>query len=97
MPNPLTPAAALFLLAAASLAANAEDTPQGVQQLLPRNAIASVDDPVFVPTAEASMPDDAWILGVVVGNEARAYSLNLLNRHEIVNDEAAGIPFAAVW
>ncbi|UCE03541.1 MAG: DUF3179 domain-containing protein [Candidatus Latescibacterota bacterium] len=97
MRAPLTPTAALLLLAGASLAARAEDTPRGVQQLLPRNAIASIDDPVFVPAAEASMPDDAWILGVVVGDEAHAYSLNLLNRHEIVNDEADGRAFAAVW
>jgi len=34
----------------------------------------------------------------VVEGQARAYSLNLLNRHEVVNDRAAdGTAFAVVW
>ncbi|MCH7548683.1 MAG: DUF3179 domain-containing protein [Candidatus Krumholzibacteriota bacterium] len=43
------------------------------------------------------IPDDAWILGVLINGEARAYDLNLLNHHEIVNDEVGGTPVAAVW
>ena len=54
-------------------------------------------DPQFVPAAEAALPDDAWILGVAVDGDARAYSLNLLNHHEVVNDVVGGRPLAAVW
>jgi hypothetical protein len=50
-----------------------------------------------VTAAEAEIPGDAWVLGVVVDGEARAYSLNLLNRHEIVNDRVGDKSFAAVW
>ncbi len=75
----------------------AETTPEGVTQLLERNAIPSIFDPTFVEAQEAKIPDDAWILGVVIEGEARAYSLNLLNHHEIVNDVVGGRPIAAVW
>ena len=34
---------------------------------------------------------------VVIDGEARAYSLNLLNHHEIVNAGISGLPIAAVW
>jgi len=78
-------------------ASKAEDVPKGYQQILPRGRIASVDDPRFVPARQARLAGDAWVLGVVVGGEARAYSLNLLNRHEIVNDRAGNASFAAVW
>ncbi len=75
----------------------AEDPPEGVEQILPRGGIPAVFDPVFVRAAKASIPDDAWVLGVVVEGEAKAYSLNLLNHHEIVNDRSGSTAFAAVW
>ena len=78
-------------------AAAAEEPPPGVEQIIPRGAIAAIFEPVFVPAAEADLPDDAWILGVGGGSEARAYSLNLLNQHEIVNDRLGDAPIAAVW
>ncbi len=75
----------------------AEKPPKGYQQVLPRGRIASVDKPRFVPAAKARIPMEAWVFGVVVEGQARAYSLNLLNRHEIVNDRVGGTSFAAVW
>lgn len=71
--------------------------PEGVEQLLPRGGIPAIFDPKFVPASSARIPDDAWVLGVEIGGEARAYSLNLLNRHEVVNDTIAQQPVAAVW
>lgn len=73
------------------------DLPDEFRQLLPRGRIASVDQPEFVSAAEAEISDDAWVLGVVDDGQAKAYSLNLLNRHEVVNDELGGRPIAAVW
>jgi hypothetical protein len=33
----------------------------------------------------------------VIEGEAHAYSLNLLNHHEVVNDRFGDTPVAAVW
>jgi hypothetical protein len=73
------------------------DLPPGFEQILKRGALASIDSPVYVSANEAEMPADAWVLGVLIEGEARAYSLNLLISHEVVNDEIAGQPVAAVW
>jgi hypothetical protein len=78
-------------------AQDSEEPPEGVEQIVPRGAIPAVFEPHFVPAHEAEIQPDAWVLGVVVDGEARAYSLNLLNRHEIVNDKIGEKAFAAVW
>jgi hypothetical protein len=75
----------------------AQDRPLGFEQILPRGRIAAVDEPVYVSAAAARIPEGAWVLGVVIGGQALAYSVNLLNAHEVVNDEVNGQPFAAVW
>jgi carotenoid cleavage dioxygenase-like enzyme len=67
------------------------------EQLLPRGRIAAITEPVYVSADKAEIAPDSWVLGVVIDGQARAYSLNLLNAHEVVNDEINGKPFAAVW
>lgn len=79
------------------MAAMAEDVPDGVEILLPRGGIPAIFEPTFVSVAEADIDDDAWVLGVYHNGIAKAYSLNLLNHHEIVNDDFGGEPLAAVW
>lgn len=74
-----------------------EEPPPGVEQLLPRGHIAAILAPEFVPAAEAELPDDAWVLGVTIDGVAKAYSLKLLNRHEVVNDRTGETAYAAVW
>lgn len=74
-----------------------EAAPEGVEMLMGRGGIPAIFEPVFVAAADAEIPDDAWIFGVEIGGVAKAYSLNLLNHHEVVNDESEGQPFAAVW
>ena len=74
-----------------------EVLPPGVEQIIPRGKIAAIDNPEFVSAQEAEISDDAWVLGVLVEGQAKAYSLNLLNRHEIVNDKSGDVAFAAVW
>lgn len=93
---------AALLLVGAGLApgvraADGEGLPPEFQQIIPRGRIASVDTPRFVSAQEARLPPEAWVLGVLVDGRARAYSLNLLNRHEIVNDQVGDKAFAAVW
>jgi hypothetical protein len=74
-----------------------ESLPAGVEQILPRGGIPAVFDPKFVSAADAEIPGDAWVLGVVVDSVAKAYSLNLLNQHEVVNDRFGTHALAAVW
>lgn len=93
---------AIFALAALPPAAGAaqtstDDPPAGVEQLLPRGRIAAIFEPRFVAASEAEIDDEAWVLGVLIDGRARAYSLNLLNRHEVVNDRLGNTAFAAVW
>jgi hypothetical protein len=67
--------------------------------LLPKDAIPSIDNPHFYTVEEADQeydPDEI-VLGVVFGGEARAYSVNMLSSHEIVNDVVAGVPIAVTW
>jgi hypothetical protein len=75
----------------------ADELPEGVEQILDRGKIAAIFNPEFVTAEEAEIADDAWILGVEIEGQARAYSLNLLNRHEVVNDQIGERSFAAVW
>ena len=72
---------------------------EDVYQLLPVGAIPAIDDPEFVSGADAElqMRAEEPVLGVVIGGEARAYSLWQLDAHEIVNDEIAGRAIAATW
>ena len=59
--------------------------------------IPAVFEPKFVSAADAEIPGDAWVLGVAVDGVAKAYSLNLLNQHEVVNDRFGAHALAAVW
>ena len=63
----------------------------------PRDGIPSIDEPRFVPIAEAALADQEAVVGLVLGGEARAYPLQVLMWHEIVNDEIAGVPVAVTW
>jgi carotenoid cleavage dioxygenase-like enzyme len=89
-------AAAISILAAGTNVA-AQDLPDGYVQILQRGDITAIDEPQFVTADEAEIADDAWVLGLVIDGEARAYSLNLLNAHEIVNDRIGDTKFAAAW
>ena len=77
--------------------AQPKDLPKEFKQIIPRGRIAAITNPVFVSATEADMSDDSFVLGVVIDGHARAYNLNLLNSHEIVNDEVGNTAFAAVW
>ncbi|WP_256298932.1 DUF3179 domain-containing protein [Haloarchaeobius salinus] len=68
-----------------------------VRNVLPRDAIPSVDDPTYEPVAEYDgEPDDEVV--VVDGEPARAYPVRYLHYHEIVNaTDADGRPVAVTW
>lgn len=73
------------------------ERPEGFQRVLPRGRLVAIDSPVYVAARDARIPADAWVLGFSIGGRSYAYSLNLLNAHEVVNDSVAGKSFAAVW
>ena len=65
--------------------------------VLRKDAIPAILNPKMIGASETKLRGSEPVIGIVVGGEARAYSTWLLNRHEIVNDEAAGKKFAVVW
>jgi hypothetical protein len=70
-----------------------------VYQVLPLGAIPAIDHPEFVTgeAADGQMKSGEPVLGIVVGETARAYSLWQLDRHELVNDTIEGTAIAATW
>jgi len=67
--------------------------------LLPRDAIAAIDNPRFISAAEAneSYSDDELVLGVEFNGDARAYSIPMLSSHEIVNDTVGGVKISVTY
>jgi len=65
-----------------------------VQDVLPRDAIPSVDDPAFAREYFGDADDEVV---VVDGSPARAYPLRVLSYHEVVNDVVDGRPVAVTW
>ncbi|PWQ95592.1 DUF3179 domain-containing protein [Leucothrix pacifica] len=57
----------------------------------PRDGIPSIDKPKFVAARSANFlkPGDR-VIGVTYNGESRAYPINILNWHEIVNDSIRG-------
>ena len=70
-----------------------------VTRVLPKDRIPAIDEPAFIDGSEA----DAWlddaepVLAVEIDGEARAYPVQILMWHEIVNDEVAGVPVAVTY
>jgi len=88
---------AVASLASSGASGGAGDPPAAFKRYFPKSRFPALDAPVYVTAAEADTPADAWVLGVVVDGQARAYELNLLTRHEVVNDTIGGRPVAIVW
>ncbi len=87
----------LMVLLTTTPLAEADKKPKGYRQILPRGRLASIDQPTYVPASKADLSETTWVLGVVIDGQARAYSLNLLNAYEVVNDAIGDVRFAAVW
>jgi hypothetical protein len=64
---------------------------------LGKDGIPAIWDPEYVSAEESEVPDETDMIGLVINGEARAYSLNLLDRHEIVNDTVGGRKVAVTW
>ena len=67
--------------------------------ILGKDGIPSIDNPRFVGPGEADRQMQSFerVLGVSINGDHRAYPLNMLSRHEIVNDTVGGVPVAVTW
>ena len=64
----------------------------------PRDGIPAIDAPVFTSVAAADfLRADDRVLGLNINGEAKAYPINILNWHEIVNDVVGGTAVAITW
>jgi uncharacterized protein DUF3179 len=74
--------------------------PREVVTLLPKDTVPAILDPTpfLVPADMArGVRDSDQVLGVVIGEESRAYPIAFLSWHEIVNDTVSGVPIVATW
>lgn len=91
----------LLLVAVLALAQQPEPEVHGefegepMYTVLPPDAIPAIRDPEYLSgdAARAQMTADEDVMGVLVGEVPRAYSLWQLDSHEIVNDA----DFAVTW
>ena len=74
-----------------------EELPDRYRQVLDRDRIAPIYDPVFTTAEAIDWVDDTLVIGVADGNEAKAYSVTFLNRREMVIDEINGSPILVSW
>ena len=65
----------------------------------PRDGIPSIDDPKFIEPEEAAewLAENEPVIALEIGGEARAYPLQILTWHEIVNDVVADVPVAVTF
>lgn len=64
----------------------------------PPDGIPSIDNPKFAHAGEAGfMSGSDVVIGLEIGEEAKAYPLRILVWHEIVNDVVGGIPVAVTY
>ena len=94
----------LLLLLATTACARVEDaenfedySDDEIRTLLPFDAIPAITEPQFVSADAAKLDADAPVIGVTFNDESHAYSLYLLNGHEIVNDVVGGMNIATTW
>ncbi len=74
-----------------------EPLPDGYRQLLRRDSILPVYDPVFTSSEEVDWPADSLVIGVAGAETAKAYPVTHLNSREMVIDSLDGIPILVTW
>jgi hypothetical protein len=65
----------------------------------PPDGIPSIDNPKFISVKEADklLVDSELVIGLDVNGDIRAYPLQILVWHEIVNDNVGGVPVAVTY
>ncbi len=70
-----------------------------ITSVVPRDGIPAIDNPKFESPEEASrwLGDAEPVISFELNDDARAYPLQILTWHEIVNDTVGGVPVAATF
>ena len=68
-----------------------------ISQLLPRDGIPPIYDPVFVSWDEAIIDPEELVMGVEINGDARAYPVGVLRSREMVDDVVGGVPVLVTW
>ncbi len=64
----------------------------------PKDGIPAILKPRFVEPDQAGFLDNTdQVIGVRIDGQARAYPINILNWHEVVNDTVGGKPIAVTF
>lgn len=74
-----------------------ESIPSGFRQLLDRDQILPVYEPVFTGPNQVDWPNEMLVIGIAGTDEAKAYPVTHLNRREMVIDSLEGIPVLVTW
>jgi hypothetical protein len=81
---------------------NMDDLTVPADQLLsggpPKDGIPALVNPHAVPVAEADfLKPGNRVIGVTLGGQDRAYPINILNWHEVINDRLGDVPIAVIY
>ena len=70
-----------------------------IRSVVPRDNIPSIDKPSFIAPSEASawLSDVEPVVSLEISGDARAYPLQILTWHEIVNDTVGDVPVAVTF
>jgi hypothetical protein len=72
--------------------------PDDIVEVIPMDGIPAIDEPRFQSVAEVAwLTDQEPVIAFELDGEARAYPLQILTWHEIVNDEVGGTPVAVTF
>jgi hypothetical protein len=72
--------------------------PNDIVEVIPPDGIPAIDEPSFIEPPEADwLTPREPVIAVEVAGEIRAYPLQILTWHEIVNDTIAGKPIAVTF
>ncbi len=94
-PNGLSVAVEQLPTPAAQL--EVEFDPDGLS-IGPGSRFVVLNDPAVIPGTQASwLTPDELVLGVVVGDEARAYPISQMAYHHIANDQIDGEPYLVTY
>ena len=62
-----------------------------------KDGIPALSRPKFITADQTSLDDHTFVIGITLNGESKAYPLDILNWHEIVNDDIAETPIAVTW
>ena len=65
----------------------------------PKDGIPAIDKPKFIPAKQAKswLHDKEPVIAIIINGEARAYPLQILIWHEIVNDTVQNVPISVTF